>query len=203
MSTAPLGGPYATLADVKRRMSTADSNTSGDTDANYALASASDMINQYTGRQFGRVETASARSVRVRRGYLDTDDFWTTDDLVINGSAYVVGGTWSLEPSDGILNGVPGYPYERIVRTFGDHPIYQAYGGYAATAPTLVIARWGWAAVPGSIVQACLMLAADHLKSKDAPFGVAGFGDYVVRVRANPKVQELLDPFRRDALKVA
>lgn len=201
--TTPLGGPYADPADVKRRANIPDSNTTLDTDVDMALASASDMINQYTGRQFGRTDTASQRTVRWSGVHLDTDDFWTTTGLVIDGVSWVdPNTTWILEPTDGVLNGVPGHPYERITRAYGDHPIYMStLGSYRP--PTLVTAKWGWAAVPGSIVQACLLLAADHLKSKDTPFGVAGFGDYVVRVRANPKVQELLDPFRRDAVKVA
>lgn len=201
--TAPLGGPYADAADVKRRAAIPDSNTTLDDDVATALASASDMINQYTGRQFGRTDTATARTVRASALYLDTDDFWTTEGLVIDGVSWVDGTTtWTLEPANGVLNGVPGYPYERITRTYGGHPIYMSTLD-TYRPPSLVTAKWGWAAVPGSIVQACLMLAADHLKSKDTPFGVAGFGDYVVRVRANPKVQELLDPYRRDALKVA
>lgn len=201
--TTPLGGPYADAAAVKRRAGIPDNNTTQDEDVADALASGADTINNYCGRQFGRVEVATQRSVPVRNGYLDTDDFYSAAGLVINGYAYAPGGTWVLEPLDGVLNGVPGYPFERITRAYGDHPIYQASSGYAWSAPALVTALWGWAAVPGSIRQAQLMLSADHLKSKDAPFGVAGFGDYVVRVRANPKVQELLDPYRRERILTA
>lgn len=201
--TTPLGGPYADAAAVKRRAGIPDSDTSKNDDVDDALASGADTIHNYCGRQFGRTEVASQRSVKVVNGYLDTDDFYSSTGLIINGYAYTAGGTWNLEPTDGILNGVPGYPFERITRAYGDHPIYQAGYGYAGVAPALVTALWGWAAVPGAIRQAQLMLSADHLKSKDAPFGVAGFGDYVVRVRANPKVQELLDPFRRDRILTA
>ena len=57
--------------------------------------------------------------------------------------------------------------------------------------------------VPAGIVQANLMLSSDDQKSGDAPFGVAGFGDYVVRIRANPKVQEKLAPYVIQPIKVA
>jgi hypothetical protein len=203
--TTPLGGPYADRASVKRRASIPDSTTNQDEDVDDALSSASDAVNQYTGRQFGRTEVATSRSVGIHpSGYLDTDDFYTSEDLVIDGVSWVDNNTtWTLEPADGVLNGVPGYPFERITRYYASHPIYQALSNWPAARRSQVTARWGWASVPGAIRQATLMLAADHLKSKDAPFGVAGFGDYVVRVRANPKVQELLDPYKRDRLLVA
>lgn len=204
MTTAALGGPYAELADVKRRAGIPDSTTNQDGDATAALLSASGAVNDYTERQFGRVEAPTARTVQIRQGFLDTDDFYSTTGLVIDGVAWVDNNTtWTLEPSDGVINGVPGYPYERITRYYASHPIYQALSNWPITSRSTVTALWGWEAIPAAIVQATLMLAADHLKSKDAPFGVAGFGDYVIRVRANPKVQELLDPYRRNPLKVA
>lgn len=202
--TTPLGGPYADRAAVKRRASIPDSNTAMDEDVDDALLSASGTVNDYTGRQFGRTEVASQRLVEVRGRYLNTDDFYSTEGLIIDGVAWVDGNTtWTLEPADGVLNGVPGYPYERISRYYASHPIYRAQALWPFYGRSLVTALWGWAAVPAAVRQATLMLSADHLKSKDAPFGVAGFGDYVVRVRANPKVAELLDPYRRDRLLVA
>ena len=38
------------------------------------------------------------------------------------------------------------------------------------------------------------MASADN-KASDTPFGVAGFGDYAVRIRSNPMAQEKLDPY--------
>lgn len=55
---------------------------------------------------------------------------------------------------------------------------------------------WGWPAVPTAIRQACLMIAAETWKLKDAPLGVAGFGDLgLIRIRDNPKVARLLAPY--------
>lgn len=201
--TTPLGGPYTDRATAKRRAGIPDSNTTQDADIDAALLSAADTIHKYTGRQFGRADTVSTRSVYWTGGHLDTDDFWTTTGLSIGGVAWVDGNTsYVLEPADGVVNGVPGWPYERISRYHGAHPIYAALGGHW-NAPVLVTAMWGWEAVPAGITQASLLLVADHLKIKDAPFGVAGFGDYVVRVRSNPRVAELLDPCVRDKIKVA
>jgi len=190
-----LGGPYADRATLKRRMGIPDTDTLQDGDVDDALSSASDAINQFTGRQFGQASEASTRTYVAGPSGVDTDDFWTTDGLLVNGSST----TYALEPANGIVNGVPGWPYSRLVSPYNGHPIYDS--GSMFVLAVEVTARWGWARVPSSIKSACLMLAADTLKSKDAPFGVAGFGDYVVRVRANPKVAELLAPYVRDPIK--
>jgi hypothetical protein len=59
-----------------------------------------------------------------------------------------------------------------------------------------VVGTWGWPAVPPGVTQACLVLAAQWFKEKDAPFGVAGVSDFgVVRIQANPWVVEQLRPY--------
>lgn len=196
---AVTGGPYATRAQLKRRMGIPDAVTTQDTDVDDALLSASDTIHRYCGRQFGRVDVASARSFLAGPSGVDVDDFWTTDDLLIDGVAYDASSTsYALEPANGIRDGVSGWPYERIAYSILWALPTWPYGGVVVA----VTARWGWEAVPANIKDACLLLAADDLKSKDAPFGVAGFGDYVVRVRANPKAKEKLDPYAKWLAKV-
>lgn len=57
---------------------------------------------------------------------------------------------------------------------------------------------WGWPAVPMGIRQASLILAAETFRLKDAPFGVAGFGEFgAVRIRNNPMIAFYADPYRR------
>lgn len=194
-----LGGPYATRATLKRRMGIPDSTTSQDVDVDRALSSASSAINLVTGRQFGRANVVSARQFYAGRSGIDVDDIYDLAGLTVDGNALAVD-TWTAEPLNGIKNGVYGWPTERLSSRYGTHPIYQfaQWPGRLVTVEAL----WGWAEVPADIEQACLMLAADQLKSADAPFGVAGFGDYVVRVRANPKVAELLNPYVREIVKV-
>jgi hypothetical protein len=54
------------------------------------------------------------------------------------------------------------------------------------------------------VKQACLLLAAEILKLKDAPFGVAGFDGFgVVRVGQNRRATALLGPYRRWPVLVA
>jgi len=64
---------------------------------------------------------------------------------------------------------------------------------------------WGWPAVPQSVNQACLILAARMYKRKDSPEGVSGWGDFGFSrvVRTDPDVTALLDPYRRYAVLVA
>ena len=52
---------------------------------------------------------------------------------------------------------------------------------------------FGWPSVPLAVKQAALLLAADIFRRKDAPFGIAGFGELgVVRIQGNPMVTQLL-----------
>lgn len=66
--------------------------------------------------------------------------------------------------------------------------------------PTVqVTAKFGWSAVPAKVEEATILKAASLFKRKDAPFGVAGFGEFgAVRItRQDPDVVELLAPYAR------
>jgi hypothetical protein len=106
-----------------------------------------------------------------------------------------------LEPEGGIVDEVPGWPYRRIAHPLGDHPLIRALNWSAYKI--YVTAKWGWADCPENVVTSNILLAAMDDKAKDAPFGVAGFGDFAVRVRANPIVVEKLAPYVIDPVKVA
>lgn len=190
-----IGGPYATRAQVKFRTGIPDSDTSRDTEVDAALATGADTIHRACGRQFGRTEDASARSFTWGPSGVEVDDFWTTEGLLVAGTAYSED-TYDLEPVNGIRDGVPGWPYEKIAYPYAlvAHPIYAAYRG---RVEVVITAKWGWAAVPANVVEANVLLAMDDLKAGDAPFGVAGFGDYAVRLRANPHAAEKLAPYVR------
>jgi len=204
----PLGGPYATLSQLKAQMGIADSNTAQDANLYRRLVSAAADIHSWTHRQFGRTDVATLRYFPVGLSGVDTHDFWSTDDLVItpylNGTAGTVWDVSSLilEPVDGVVNQVPGWPYNRISMAYAGHPLYasMSWAGWRVG----VMAKWGWAACPANVTTANLMLAVADDKAKDAPFGVAGFGDYAVRIRSNPMVEEKLKDYVLDAgLQVA
>lgn len=196
---AELAGPYCERNELKRRMQIPDSDNTRDAELDDARASASDTINRFCSRVFGRAEVATARTFYGRSSGVDTDDFWTADDLLINGVPWALGQAYALEPLNGVVDGVPGWPTNRLATPWMTHPIYWGGNGVAVE----VTAKWGWETVPASVKDACLILAADDLKSGDAPFGVAGFGDYVTRVRSNPRAAEKLKAYVREILKAA
>jgi hypothetical protein len=66
-----------------------------------------------------------------------------------------------------------------------------------------IVGTFGWPSVPSAVKHAALIVAADCLKLKDAPFGVAGFGDFgAMRIRDNPRAVALLAPYRRTSVMV-
>ncbi|HEX6969857.1 MAG TPA: hypothetical protein VF174_13755, partial [Micromonosporaceae bacterium] len=136
------------------------------------------------------------------------DDFHTTTDLVVatdTGDDGTYATAWAasdyeLEPVNGMVSGQSDWPYYRI-RAVGSHDFPQC-GRRRNTVQ--VTAQWGWAAVPGPVKEACLIVAEELFKLSDAPFGVAGFGEFgPVRVRMNSRAQSLLAPYRRNPVLVA
>lgn len=200
MSTAPIGGPYATLSELHSWLKIPDSKTDRDIELSRRLVSASQDINRWCHRQFGRDEVASARTFRPSRSGIDVHDFWTDQDLAIvpylggtAGTAWDVS-TLVLEPLGGIVDQVPGWPYNRICGAYGGtHPLTANL--FYASSTVQVTAKWGWEAIPDNVNTACLILASQDNKATDTPFGVSAFGDYAVRIRSNPMAQEKLDPY--------
>lgn len=205
-----LGTPYATLSELKvYANATKDTFDALLTDA---LDAATRGIEAVCHRQFNDADTASARTIPVSKvltaNVAYVDDFSTTTGLVIvtdDDGDGVFETTWSasdyqLEPLDGIVDGRPGWPFTRI----------RAVGSLSFPQPTnqrstlRVTARWGWSAVPKPVKQACLIAAEELYKLKDAPFGVAGFGEYgQLRVRENPMVMSKLAPYIRTPILVS
>jgi hypothetical protein len=55
---------------------------------------------------------------------------------------------------------------------------------------------FGWPAVPAMVKQASLQLAVDFFKLKDAPFGIAGFGEFgMVKVQSGSQLALQLQPY--------
>jgi len=136
------------------------------------------------------------RKVRV-------DDISTRTGLVVKtGSDGVTFPTtlasteYLLEPRNADTAGAAAIPYAFwIIRSVNGW-----FPRHATCLPTLqVTSRFGWSAIPSEANEATILKAASLFKRKDAPFGVAGFGDFgVVRITRNdPDVMELLSPFTR------
>ena len=200
-----LGDPYATLDELKGRLDVKVADTLDDTELDAARDSVSRDIESWCERQFNDAGAASARRYRPLTGDLAlVDDFHSTTGLIVETS--IDGSTWEmwdatdyeLEPIDGIVGGQPGWPFWRIVA------VGSRRFPCARRTTVRVTAQWGWAAVPGPVKEACLLLAGESFKLPDAPFGVVGFGEFgAVRVRDNPFAQRKLVPYRLHPVLVA
>jgi hypothetical protein len=169
-----------------------------------AVNTASRAIDAYCSRRFYVDTNASARTFRPATPYLAVvDDISSTTGLVVktdDGDDGTHETTWTivtdfeLEPADGVgPNGQTGWPFWQIhvagSRTFPTANRHR---------PLSVTAKWGWAAVPDDVEQACRILVAKFFKVREAPLGVAGFGDLgLIRVRDDPTAMGLLRPYRR------
>lgn len=205
-----LGDPYITRDELKSLLDIPATDTKDNVKADHAVGAASREIDKFCGRQFNLATEASPRVYRpTSRHVADVDDFHTADGLVIevdHGDTGTFDVTWTaadyqLEPLNGVVDGEIGWPYSQIVAMRGQWFPYH----HSGRASVRVTPRaWGWAAIPQTVTQACRILAVETFKlTPDAPFGVAGFGDFgVVRVRDNPIANRMLRPYRRHAVLV-
>lgn len=202
-----LGDPYATLDEFKAYLSLDDSRDDGELED--ALNAASRQIEGWCSRQFNNTTIAVPQLYRPCDGLMvKVSDFYSTDDLVIETDTAGDGTfatEWAdddyvLEPVNGIVGGKYGWPYNLVIAV-GAH----AFPTLGPRAGLKVTAKYGWAAVPAPVKQACLITASELFKLKGAPFGVAGMGEYgQIRVREVPsKVGPLLAPYRLSQVLVA
>jgi hypothetical protein len=187
---------YLTLTELKTQLSIAD--TVDDTSLEQAIEAASREIDRYCGRRFYYDADVSARSYTASNPFrLYVDDFGTTTGLVLKTDDNDDGTfetTWSasdyqVEPLNGRVES-QAWAYFKLTILNGALPL-------GRRARVQVTARWGWATTPTDVKEACYLLASDLFKAKDAPFGVAGFGDMgLIRIRSNPRAADLLDVYR-------
>jgi hypothetical protein len=198
-----IGRFYCGLEELKDRLGVTDNLD--DSSAQMAIQAASSWINEYTGNHFYRItETRTFRPQNI----------WKLDiDPVVSVTAFNVDTTgngtfdqpWTQNTDYQLLLGEFAYnqnAYGLTARPFRQVQVLQAGKWFPFTWPYSHLDRiqisgtWGWPAVPPPVSQACLVLAAQFFKEKDAPFGVAGVSDFgVIKVQANPWIVELLRPY--------
>lgn len=206
------GDSYATLSQLKsylgKQLDTRDEQLID------ALSAASREIDLHCNRQFNRdtstTPVATSRDF-VPKAQLESrvDEFYSTTGLVVqldNGGVGAFETTlpssnYELFPTNGVVDGQPGWPYDRIAATGGMW--FPPYWFGRRRASLRITALWGWASVPPPVKQSCLIMAGQMAMLATAPFGVAGMGEFgVVRVRDIPKAGALLSPLVRDPVKV-
>ena len=191
---------YVTLAELRQWIGVGDSYD--DPILSAAIATAENQVDEFCGRTFTLTDTVEARWLdgTAYDGMILPYDIATTTGLLVSTddnfdgiaeTLWTINTHFTLLPANGIgPDGRSGWPYTQIrnVRSTRWFP----YGANAIQ----ITARWGWTTVPANVRQATLILAAETVKLKDAPLGVAGFGDLgLIRVRENPIVARLLSRY--------
>jgi hypothetical protein len=200
-----LTNAYTTLNAVKSALRIADNVD--DTLIEYAINTASRMIDGFCQREFYNAGTAT-------RVYAATDELWVDiDDLA--GTAITVqtdpnaDGSWSitwaatdyqLEPLNGKLAGQT-WPYTRL--RAAQNYLFPVESELALVR--VVNGVWGWPAVPQAIEYATIMQSQRLFKRLDSPTGVIGFGDMgAVRVsrQLDPDIADMVYPYKREGFGV-
>lgn len=196
---------YTTQALVKTRLGIGD--TADDTAIDAAATAASRLIDSHCRRRFYADGAATARVFYAEqdwrgRSVVAVDDISTSTGLVVKTDTSddaTFDTTWAasdyqLEPLNGVVDGLEGWPYTRIVAVEA-----RRFPMSGKRARVEVTADWGWAAVPAAVSEACLILSARLFQRKDSPLGFAAGGEFeAVRLsRIDADVPGLLAPFVR------
>lgn len=198
---------YCSVEELKSRLGI--TGTADDLELHQACFTASRWLEQYCERAFWRTATGTVRTFTPTGLYcLDLPEY--CDLVSISSLKTDPGGdgtfeiTWASTDYQ-LLPVNPAAAPEQL-------PYTQILAVGTLTFPTMfsgvplrrdriqVTGVWGWPAVPMPIRQAALVLAAETFRGKDAPLGVAGFGDLgLIRVRSNPQVMRWANPYCRTA----
>ena len=206
LAASPAPPTYATLTELKAYLGTTD--TTQDAQLQDSLVTASRGIEHYCGRRFYPDQVATARVFVPRnRTLAKVDDFWTTTGLIVKAdtgddgtfASTLSASDYELQPFNGINDGEAGWPYYRISYVSSTWPVTNN-----RDASVQVTAKWGWAAVPGPVKQACVYLAEEAFKLKGSPFGVAANDQFgPIRMRENPRVMSMLKPYQDTVVMMA
>jgi hypothetical protein len=209
----PLVNAYIAVAELREEIG--DTGSILDTDViERAINAASRAVDNYCSggvpgsRRFWRDAVATTRVFRAdspTRAWVM--DISTTTSLVVKTDEDGDGTyerTWTssdyqLEPlnQDVVAAGDTVTPYAWWEIVAVDTLLFPVWVNQRAGLQ--VTARFGWSSVPDEVKRATLLKAVSLFKRKDAPFGVAGFGEFgAVRITRNdPDVVDLLSGFRK------
>ena len=201
---------YTSVAELKSRVGITD--TADDFECTLAVQAAAAWVEQFTGRFFWN-ETGT----RTYRNYsiydVEIDDLVTITQLATDTTGDGTYDTvwtssqYQLEVTQHIYNqSAKGewWPYTKIQALGIPGGLYLPYvWAWSHQDRVQVTGTFGWLSVPVLVRQASLQLASDYLKLKDAPFGVAGWGEFgAIRVRDNPQIANMLRRYVKPKVKV-
>jgi hypothetical protein len=200
---------YTTLPELKDALNIPQADTSLDDIFQAAILAVSREIDQHCGRHFFKL-TEARTFTPTHRHLLKLGEFndlasvttlktdssgdgtfettWTTGDYQLLTAAGTSNVNAAPEPK----------PYTQVRAVAGQtFPCAWAWNTRADRVE--ITGTWGWPQVPVAVREACKLLSVESGKLlREAPFGVAGFGEFgVVRVRDNRKAMQYLAPYRR------
>lgn len=199
VSEVALNKRYCSVEELKSRLAIPD--TGDDLELQFAVEAASRSIDEVCGRYFWRgTDTRTYVPESISRQSLDDLVSVTTLKVDRDGDGvfeetWTQGTDYQLEVAPGHFNPAAKgeqWPYTGAVVITGGKlfPFVWLWSHYDRVQVTGV---FGWPAVPALVKQATLIAATDLFRRKDAPFGVAGFGEFgVVRIQQNPVILQLL-----------
>lgn len=206
---------YVTTAEL-RAYATRSGVTVDDAYLAMAVTTASRVVDDWCGRQFGKVDAAEARvytpewDPERRQWYVDIDDLHSSTGLAVavdndNDGAFEQAVTdYRLWPANAPQK---GRPWTRIIfsvdSTVTPAPwwagIYAPWGGRPDSVE--VDGLFGWAAVPVAVKEATLIEANRIHQRRVSPFGIAGSPETGSELRLLRSVdvdaQKALAPYRR------
>lgn len=202
---------YCSMEELKSRLQIEDDDD--DYEIQLAISTVTDWINNYCGRHFYKVtESRTYRPDNVWN--LMIDDIVTCNgvDLDYDGDGiYEVHWIENIDFQLLRYNNLYNKHTTGVARPRDYLQVLQGSGSpnssggqwlpwiwpFTHQDRVKVTGTWGWPTVPSNVTQAALILAADILKAKDAPWGVAGMGDLgLVQVKSSPWIVDLLRPYR-------
>lgn len=205
---------YCTVDNLREQLGDLGSGNLSERQLVRCINAASRSVDEYTDRRFWLDPAPVTQLFPV--GGCEPElwlpkDIGSTDGLVVStsdGSAYTTvwdAADYRLWPYGANVSGSTygGWWKLESIRALR----FDVRSGYSRTGylPVQITARFGWSFVPPQVEEATLLIAAQLFKRKDAPLGVAQFGDIaaVQIMRTDRHAQELLWPFLRDAAMVA
>ena len=196
--TVSVTNGYCTAADLATYMTVSQASYADDL-AN-AINTASRQVDAWCARRFYADANATARTYWTKdTRVLIIDDAFEISSVKLssndNGTydvTYTSGVDFITEPLNGVADGLSGLPTWRLRWTTPVLPLNTNLPAVQVTA------KWGWATVPEPVRQAALIIAGEVFKLREAPFGVAGFGEMgAVRVgKMSPQAVQMLRPYR-------
>ncbi len=207
-----LGRLYCTVEALKSRLGITD--TVDDLEIHAACFAASRWLEQYCERTFWRTAATEVRTFAPT-------DWWVLRLPEFNDLVSVVS-ILTDEAGDGTFE-TTWAPTDFQLLAGTGHSAYNAQAGPEPRPYTAIKSistrRWpwiyttparsdrvqitgvfGWPGVPRAIKQAAQLLAAEVFRRKDAPFGVAGDGEFITRAGDNRLARTLADPYRRNSV---